>query len=195
MFLRKGMLRAVSHQFSSEVFRCKWTVPIIVSMVDGPRRFADLAKSLGISQKVLAHKLSNLMKHQLVSMDVSGYILTEKGREIGELVKPLLPHVPSHVLAEVLKCKWSKEILQTLGDGPLHSAELVDSLPGLSWKIASDRLRKLCRHGLVERMVQTCESPIRVQYSLTPRGRLLAAWLNAFHKPGTQTLYTVGASA
>ncbi|MEM0478222.1 MAG: winged helix-turn-helix transcriptional regulator [Candidatus Caldarchaeum sp.] len=188
------MLEAAVQSFPTQLFRCKWTVPVIVEMMHGPRRFADLLKSLGISQKVLSNKLSSLMAHGVVSMSDAGYGLTEKGLALAEMVKSLIPHVPPHVLAEVLKCKWSKEILQTLGQRPLHSAELVDSLPGLSWKIASDRLKKLCRHGLVERMVHVSESPIRVQYSLTPRGRLLASWLTTYIQRGTQTLYTVGAS-
>jgi DNA-binding HxlR family transcriptional regulator len=171
------MLEAVVQSFPTHLFRCKWTVPLIVDLMQGPRRFADLVKSLGISRKVLSSKLSSLMVHGVVSVDEAGYRLTVKGLAIAELVKPLTSHVAPHVLAEVLKCKWSREILTTLRQGSLYSAELVAAINGLSWKIASDRLRKLCNHGLVEKTIHINQAPIRVQYSLTPRGKLLAAWL------------------
>jgi DNA-binding HxlR family transcriptional regulator len=59
----------------------------------------------------------------------------------------------------------------------MHSVELVNSVSGLSWKVASERLRKLERMGLVSRRYLFGRVPVRVVYSLTARGRLVAGWL------------------
>ena len=81
------------------------------------------------------------------------------------------PHF--HAAIELIGKRWSGAILGALADGPLRFAELIRSVPGLSDRLLSERLRELEEHGLVERVVEE-EAPIKVVYSLTELGAELA---------------------
>lgn len=193
------MLAAFSELFDSPVFRCKWSIPVMVGLAEGPLRFTDIARNLGISSKTLAKKLEILSLHGYVKFVDGGYSLTAKGVLVSEKMRPLTQHVDPKALAEVMKCKWSREILVLLLKRPRYSSEIVACLPGISWKVASERLRKLVLFGLVTRGVESSESPIRVRYELTPRGRLVASWLKTYimveatepPRRWTQSYYTV----
>ncbi|MEM0481603.1 MAG: winged helix-turn-helix transcriptional regulator [Nitrososphaerota archaeon] len=159
------------------VFRCKHTIPILSAMRGSALRFSELERRLGVKPSVLVRKLWLLQREGLVRADGGKYMLTETGEQITRLLTPIVSEVSLQALAEVLKCKWSKEILTSLLKGPRYSVELVNSLDGLSWKVASERLRKLQKHGLVAKTVQAETTPVRVVYSLTRKGKLLAWWL------------------
>ena len=160
------------------LFRCKWSVPLMVVLSRRPHRFSELEKALGVSPKVLSHKLATLSSMGYVEADKGLYSLTGPGMLLAEHLKTVAMNtMEAAVLAEVLKCKWSKELLTLLLNGPRHSVELVNSVPGLSWKVASERLRKLEQMGLVSRQCIFVRFPVRVVYNLTARGRLIAGWL------------------
>ncbi len=81
--------------------------------------------------------------------------------------------------------RWTSAILDTLADGTQRSNELARALPGSSRKPLTQSLRHLESAGLVERRV-FAEVPARVEYSLTPLGRVfadlvrsLSAWAKA----------------
>lgn len=78
-----------------------------------------------------------------------------------------------HRVTDVLKCKWTLAIVSEMADCPTRPSELQRSLPGLTSKVLSDRLRKLESFGLIEREV-FAEVPPRVEYTLTTRGTELA---------------------
>jgi DNA-binding HxlR family transcriptional regulator len=81
------------------------------------------------------------------------------------------PHF--HAAIELIGKRWSGAILGALADGPLRFAELVRSVPGLSDRLLSERLRELEANGLVERVVEE-QAPVKVVYSLTELGAELA---------------------
>src|SRR4029453_18790252 len=56
--------------------------------------------------------------------------------------------------------------------GPLHFAELKESVPGMSDRLLSCRLKELEQAGLVQREVQP-GSRVRVSYELTDKGHSL----------------------
>jgi DNA-binding HxlR family transcriptional regulator len=98
------------------------------------------------------------------------------------------PHF--HAAIELIGKRWSGAILGALADGPLRFAELVRSVPGLSDRLLSERLRELEANGLVERVVEE-EGPVRVVYSLTELGAELAPilfdlrrWACQWHNAG-----------
>jgi DNA-binding HxlR family transcriptional regulator len=160
------------------LFRCKWSVPLMVALSLRPHRFSELEKTLGVSSKVLSRKLTSLSSMGYVEFREGRYYLTRLGAMLAERLKTVATStVEAAVVAEVLKCKWPKELLTILLNGPMHSVELVKSVSGLSWKVASERLRKLERMGLVSRRYLFGRVPVRVVYSLTARGRLVAGWL------------------
>ena len=63
-----------------------------------------------------------------------------------------------------------------LADGPMRFNELRRRVEGVSQKMLAQSLQALERDGLVNREVQST-FPLRVEYSLTPTGEVLAAKL------------------
>ncbi|MDX1871407.1 helix-turn-helix domain-containing protein [Mycolicibacterium sp. 120266] len=68
----------------------------------------------------------------------------------------------------VVDGKW-KLILWELQAGPKRFNALHRSLPGVSQKMLTQRLKELQRHGVVHRESYH-EVPPRVEYSMTPAG-------------------------
>ncbi len=68
--------------------------------------------------------------------------------------------------------KWSLLIIGTLSTGRLRFSELQRSIPGVSQRMLTLKLRSLQRDGLLSRTVHA-EVPPRVEYDLTAMGRTL----------------------
>jgi len=66
--------------------------------------------------------------------------------------------------------RWTLGIIHELSLGPRRTVELYRGFKGLSTKTLLARLRKLERVGFIKRQ-SFGESPPRVEYSLTVRGR------------------------
>ncbi|MFB7668588.1 winged helix-turn-helix transcriptional regulator [Kitasatospora sp. NPDC056138] len=79
---------------------------------------------------------------------------------------------PARTAIEVIANKWTVVTLYALADGPKRPGELVDLSGGISRKVLTETLRRLQRHGLVDRQ-RYAEAPPRVEYSLTALGRTL----------------------
>lgn len=77
-----------------------------------------------------------------------------------------------HRLTDILRCKWTVAVLDTLGQGINRPGQLLRALPGLTTKVLYERVHKLERYGLVERRSYP-EIPPRVEYELTERGQRL----------------------
>ncbi len=158
----------------------KWSVTIILELSKGPMRFSQLTKNLKISNKVLSEKLSSLMNEGLVSkmIDYEGeYYLTSYGETVASLFKPLISAgiKPSEV-DDVLRCKWMSYILKSLVRKERFANELFISLKTISWKVLSERLKKLEKYQLVHREVIN-SYPARTKYFLTEKGKILALWI------------------
>lgn len=83
---------------------------------------------------------------------------------------------------ELVGRRWTGSILRTLLRGPARYHEIRSSIPDLSDRMLSERLRELETEGIVTRSVIP-ETPVRVEYALTEKGRSLetailaiAAW-------------------
>lgn len=68
--------------------------------------------------------------------------------------------------------KWSVQIVDMLGEGPMRFSELRRSIEGISQRMLTLTLRGLERDGLVTRTVFP-EIPPRVDYELTRLGKTL----------------------
>lgn len=77
-----------------------------------------------------------------------------------------------HAAIELIGRRWAGAILWALAERPRYFAELTASVPGLSDRLLSRRLRELEATGLVERCVHD-GTPARVSYGLTDKGRAL----------------------
>jgi DNA-binding HxlR family transcriptional regulator len=84
---------------------------------------------------------------------------------------------------DVLARPWTGLILGLLDQGPLRFRELEERAHGLGAKTLSARLKDLEARGLLNRDVEA-GPPVRVRYSLTPRGRAFGHVAEAIQRWG-----------
>src|ERR687896_59864 len=77
-----------------------------------------------------------------------------------------------HRAVELIGKRWTGAILFVLMDGPLRFSEVKMLVPDLSDRLLSERLKELEAEGIVHRRVLD-EMPVRVEYTLTEKGRAL----------------------
>ena len=75
-----------------------------------------------------------------------------------------------HRAVELVGKRWTGAILIVLLDGPLRFSQIRTLVPDLSDRLLSERLKELEAEGIVVRRVND-ESPVRVAYELTDKGR------------------------
>jgi len=160
---------------------CKWSIAIILSLYKEPMRFLQLARRLKVSNKVLSEKLNLLLNNNLVYRESKQfetyYNLTSHGKEIAGIILPLtINSISPFDIQEVLRCKWMIAILKNLWNNEMFASELMKRIPGISWKVLSERLKKLEKHKLIKREVIQ-SYPIRIRYKLTDKGRVMARWI------------------
>jgi DNA-binding HxlR family transcriptional regulator len=83
---------------------------------------------------------------------------------------------PSRIVLDHVTSKWGVLVLIALSSGTLRWGELRRQVQGISEKMLAQTLRTLEHDGFVHREAQPVIPP-RVDYSLTDRGRELAALL------------------
>lgn len=69
-------------------------------------------------------------------------------------------------------------MIQLLMQGPSRYAALRDAIPDISDRMLTERLQELEVEGIIVRRVIP-ETPVRVEYELTPKGRALEPALAA----------------
>ncbi len=83
-----------------------------------------------------------------------------------------------HRAVELIGSRWTGAVIQALLRGPTRYAVIRAAIPDISDRMLSDRLRILEAEGLVERRVVP-DTPVRVEYQLTGKGRSLDGALAA----------------
>ena len=86
---------------------------------------------------------------------------------------------------DLLARPWSGLILGLLAAGGLRFSELESRAHGVGAKTLSARLKELETRGLVLRTVEA-GPPVRVRYSLTPKGRAFERVAEAIQRWGQQ---------
>ena len=86
--------------------------------------------------------------------------------------RPKLDLCPVTETARIIGKKWYLIILHELTRAPMGFNELKRAVRGISAKVLSENLTELEHKGLLTRTVYS-ESPIRVEYGLTDKGREL----------------------
>ena len=76
-------------------------------------------------------------------------------------------------LATFLGKRSTGLILRVLLEGEFRFSEILDSVHGLSSRLLTERLKEMEEVGIVLREVRN-EYPIKVEYTLTQKGRALA---------------------
>ena len=92
-----------------------------------------------------------------------------------------------HRAVELIGKRWTGAILLVLLDGPLHFSGIRQLVPELSDRLLSERLKELEAEGIVERRVLD-GSPVRVEYSLTPKGEALEPALHELKRWAQENL-------
>jgi DNA-binding HxlR family transcriptional regulator len=85
--------------------------------------------------------------------------------------------------AEIIGAKWTAVLVHDLSEGPRRFSDLERALPGISPRTLSERLRALEQEGVVVRE-SYAESPPRVEYELTDKGRALLPIIDAMRRFG-----------
>lgn len=90
-----------------------------------------------------------------------------------------------HVAVELIGGRWTGAIISRLLAGRARYNELRTAVPEISDRMLSERLRALETVGVVTRTVVP-ETPVRVEYELTAKGRALQDALDAIGKWATK---------
>ncbi|WP_426450971.1 winged helix-turn-helix transcriptional regulator [Paenibacillus sp. S-38] len=90
---------------------------------------------------------------------------------------------------KLLSKRWAALIMYQLLTGPQRFCTMESALP-ISGRLLSERLKDLEAEGIIKREVFP-ETPVRIEYSLTDKGRALEpvlkgmeAWSQAWVDPG-----------
>ena len=83
-----------------------------------------------------------------------------------------------HHAVELIGRRWSGAIINAMLSGPQCFNELLATVPGLSDRLLTERLREFESEGLVRRTV-LAGPPVRVSYELTRSGRDLKPVIEA----------------
>ena len=85
--------------------------------------------------------------------------------------------------AEIIATKWTPLIVHDLSEGPRRFMQLEKACPGISPRTLSERLDMLEQQGVLIRRSYP-ESPPRVEYELTEKGRALLPIIREMRKFG-----------
>ena len=93
-------------------------------------------------------------------------------------MKDVARHAPQlctrfHYASELIGRRWNGAIIFMLLKQTCRFAALRDGIPGITDRMLSERLQELEQEGLLERVVVPA-TPVRVEYSLTKKGKGLA---------------------
>lgn len=83
-----------------------------------------------------------------------------------------------HRASELIGRRWTGAIIFVLLKTRCRFATLRDAIPDITDRMLSERLQELEQEGIVERTVIP-ETPVRVEYALTKKGKALAAAIDA----------------
>lgn len=93
-------------------------------------------------------------------------------------MKDIAKNVPQlctrfHYASQLIGRRWNGAIIFMLLRQTCRFATLRDGIPGITDRMLSERLQELEAEGVVDRTVVP-ETPVRVEYSLTKKGKALA---------------------
>jgi DNA-binding HxlR family transcriptional regulator len=99
---------------------------------------------------------------------------------MNKLSTPMVPELCGrfHEASELIGRRWTGAILFVMLRSRCRFATLRDAIPGITDRMLTERLQELEREGIVERRVLP-KPPIRVEYSLTRKGRALGKVVRA----------------
>lgn len=73
---------------------------------------------------------------------------------------------------EILGKRWTGLIIKVMMEGPKRFSDLSSQIPNMSDRMLGERLKELEALGIIKRNVYP-ETPVRIEYELTVKGRAL----------------------
>jgi DNA-binding HxlR family transcriptional regulator len=99
-----------------------------------------------------------------------------------------------HAAVELIGRRWSGAVIRLLLGGRRRYSDLRDAVPDISDRMLYERLKELETAGILCRIV-TPQTPVRVEYELTDKGRALEAplralgeWASAWIEPAPEPM-------
>lgn len=77
-----------------------------------------------------------------------------------------------HAAVELIGRRWTGAVIRILLERRMRYSDLKAEVPDISDRMLSERLKELEAEGIVTRIV-TPDTPVRVEYELTEKGRAL----------------------
>ncbi|MDI3328464.1 MAG: helix-turn-helix domain-containing protein [Alicyclobacillaceae bacterium] len=74
--------------------------------------------------------------------------------------------------------RWTGLIIRALMSGPKRFSEIAGMIPNMSDRMLAERFKELEETGIVSRNVHP-ETPVRIEYELTAKGRALGPVMDA----------------
>ncbi|MFE5317399.1 winged helix-turn-helix transcriptional regulator [Paenibacillus sp. NPDC056579] len=86
---------------------------------------------------------------------------------------------------ELLGKRWTGLIIQSLLHGPRRFKDISEMIPGMSDRMLAERFKELEAAGIINRHVYP-ETPVRIEYELTDKGKALQPVMVAVGQWGEQ---------
>ncbi|MEO9321286.1 MAG: helix-turn-helix domain-containing protein [Nitrososphaera sp.] len=83
---------------------------------------------------------------------------------------PELKACPVETTFKIIGKKWTILVIRELIRGTTQFNRFLENIEGITPKVLTQRLRELEKFGIVKRRIVS-ESPVRVEYGLTDRGK------------------------
>ncbi len=83
-----------------------------------------------------------------------------------------------HKAVELIGRRWTGTIIRAMRSGRTRFSDIAHAIPGLSDRLLSERLKELEHEKIITRTVYP-ETPVRIEYELTEKGRDLDAVMQA----------------
>ena len=112
-----------------------------------------------------------------------GYLLIVRRGGILAVTAVTDTHIPElcsrfHRASELIGRRWTGAIIFVMLKSRCRFATLRAAIPDITDRMLSERLQELEQEGIIERTVIP-ETPVRVEYALTKKGRALASAIDA----------------
>lgn len=88
---------------------------------------------------------------------------------------------------EILGKKWTGLIIRVLLGGPRRFKDIKEQIPDMSDRILTERIKELGSESILVRRVYP-ETPVRIEYELTEKGKKLENVIEAIQNWGEEWL-------
>lgn len=82
---------------------------------------------------------------------------------------------------ELLGKRWTGLIIRTLLSGQKRFSDIAETIPNMSARMLTERFKELEKEGIIIRRVYP-ETPVRIEYELSEKGRELQAVMDEIQK-------------